>query len=138
MIHAVTFLEFAEFLRLGGYWQPHTWYTQEAHTRLAEAAADGILRRIGFEWAQRELPVRGVSWHEAFAYARWRGTRLPYSPEMRGRTDACWCLDWYDPYNRGPDAQPGPHPSRRVVGVAGLERGIPEFKDPTIGISVLA
>jgi len=85
--HPVTNAEFFQFIQGGGYeqmaiWDQEIWpgvlnfvdLTGESGPRLW---SDGI-----FAEGEENLPVVGVSWFEARAYARWVGKRLP--------TDAEW------------------------------------------------
>ena len=88
----VTAFEWTRFIGDGGYEARSLWTEAGWAWRCAEDASmpDGWLRRedgwgaIG-PWGERALrpdaPVSGVSFHEAEAYARWAGMRLPTEPE---------------------------------------------------------
>ncbi len=128
---------FAEFIEAGGYDQPRHW--TPAGWVWRERCSPGwprYWRRSGQRWEQRwfgaweaivgEAPVSNVSAHEADAWCRWAGRRLPrelewecaalaYGPQagMRGRGAFAWGEVWewtadaFEPY-------PGfiPHPYR--------------------------
>ncbi|NUP98323.1 MAG: SUMF1/EgtB/PvdO family nonheme iron enzyme [Armatimonadetes bacterium] len=78
--HEVTNGQYRKFVEAGGYrtqewWSDEGWaWLQEAKVT-APAAWDEPARRTD------ELPVAGVSWFEADAYARWSGRRLPTEAE---------------------------------------------------------
>ena len=89
----VTCAEYAEFIAAGGYDDPRWWSAAGwAHrTEVGLAAprfwrrdADGswYRRRFGVvEPVPADQPVLHVNWHEAQAYARWAGKRLPTEAE---------------------------------------------------------
>lgn len=87
----VTNAEFQQFVDAGGYEQLEYW-PEEALPAIFDFVdttgqsaprfwADGC-----FQAGEDEMPVVGVSWYEANAYARWVGRRLPGDAEW---TKAC-------------------------------------------------
>jgi formylglycine-generating enzyme required for sulfatase activity len=95
---AVTRAEYAGFLAATGHEAPRDW------------AAPAF--------AGTDLPVVGVSWHDAVAYAEWRGGRLPSEAEWeraaRGGADgerypnSATIPSWIPNQGRGPLAAPWP------------------------------
>lgn len=96
--YPVTNGEYAEFIEAGGYqtrslWSDDGWEWKEANRIIcpeywsaADAGGSNETRwrvREMFEEAamRRDHPVTGVSWHEADAYARFVGKRLPTEAE---------------------------------------------------------
>jgi gamma-glutamyl hercynylcysteine S-oxide synthase len=77
----VTNAEYQAFVAAGGYRDSALWSDVGWAWREAEAAVAPLhWPETGEPLAQRE-PVRHVSCHEAEAYARWAGKRLPTEPE---------------------------------------------------------
>jgi iron(II)-dependent oxidoreductase len=90
-VHDVTNEQFLDFVEAGGYRQAN-WWTPEAFAWIRDAGIEhpGFWTRRGGSWGWRamfgeiDLPAAWpayVSQHEAAAYARWRGGRLPTEAE---------------------------------------------------------
>ena len=132
---AVTNRMFALFVEAGGYSEPRLWSAEGWRWRLrAGARHPAHWRRPGDRWRQlwfgemRPLPashpVQCVNWHEAEAYCRWVGRRLPSEAEWERaaghdprsgrrlaypwgsdhRGGGCWCLATAAPGWRGAPA----------------------------------
>jgi iron(II)-dependent oxidoreductase len=110
----VTQAEFAAFAEEGGYRRPELW-SPDGRRWLAESGAAHPVywRRDGRAWRRRDFdrwvplephrPVIHVNWHEAEAYCRWAGRRLPTEAEWeRAAAGAEKCRF---PWGDGP---PGP------------------------------
>ncbi|WP_407649469.1 ergothioneine biosynthesis protein EgtB [Goodfellowiella coeruleoviolacea] len=88
----VTNGRYLEFIDAGGYAEPR-WWSQEgwAHRQRADLSAPRFWRRDGSGWLRTRFgvvepvppdePVVHVCYHEAEAYARWAGRRLPTEAE---------------------------------------------------------
>jgi len=85
----VTNREFLEFVREGGYrrrdwWSAEGWERKQASMpRYWKGGGDEWLERRFLDWVPLEpdLPVMHVDWHEANAYCRYAGRRLPTEAE---------------------------------------------------------
>lgn len=62
-----------------------------------------IWTQYGYDETLDPLPVVGVTWHDAAAYARWRGKRLPTAVEWEAaaRSEAGGLFPWGDDPNAG-------------------------------------
>jgi gamma-glutamyl hercynylcysteine S-oxide synthase len=89
---AVTNGDYQRFIDAGGYDQPSWWTAQGwAHRQVAGLSAPQFWQREGDTWWRLRFglreqvppdePVMHVSFHEAQAYARWAGRRLPTEAE---------------------------------------------------------
>lgn len=80
-VFPVTNARYRRFIEAGGYEQSHWWtpagWAWKNQRNIRHPEQWGVLG-----WDGAEQPAAGVSWHEADAYCRWAGRRLP--------TDAEW------------------------------------------------
>jgi iron(II)-dependent oxidoreductase len=88
----VTNAEYTEFISAGGYDDPR-WWTADGweHRQRAGLVAPLFWERDAGDWCRTSFgvkapvvpdePVMHVCWHEADAYARWAGRRLPTEAE---------------------------------------------------------
>lgn len=94
--YTVTNADFQRFVDAGGYEEIQYW-PEEALPALFDfvdetgIAAPRYWREGAYAEGDDDLPVVGVSWYEALAYARWVGKRLPNDAEW---TKACaWPIE---------------------------------------------
>lgn len=89
---AVTQQEFLEFVEDGGYQDPSCWDAEGSRWLAQTRATHPVYwRGVGGRWERRwfdrwlplepDLPVLHVNWHEANAFCRWAGRRLPTEVE---------------------------------------------------------
>lgn len=133
--------DWARFMRAGGYndrglWTPRGWawlsgsgarapysWVEVMPGRWAVASPAGLHPLDG------RAPVWGVSHHEAEAFARWRGARLPTEAEWEhARQLGCigptrsvweWTSSWFEPY---PGFEPFPYRGYSVPYFGGTHR----------------
>lgn len=89
----VTNAEYKQFVDAGGYeqislWDPEIWPGVVELVDRTGHPGPRFWHDGNFAAGEGEDPVVGVSWHEAAAYARWVGKRLPNDPEWVKA--ACW------------------------------------------------
>lgn len=135
---AVSWERFVEFVEDGGYdrealWQPSSWQWLQAQQRRApryvEQLRGGVLA-TRFGVTQRVPGAQAathLSWHEADAWCRWAGRRLPTEPEWE--LAACtarsrgfvwgdvweWVAGTARPWPGGPALPTAAVPPRRVL-----------------------
>jgi iron(II)-dependent oxidoreductase len=116
----VTCFEWSQFIVDGGYSRSELWSSKGSEWREAEgAAAPEYWIRQGEDWVSygpfgvRALhpdePVLGISHHEAEAYAKWAGARLPSEEEWEFAARAGL-------YPWGSDAPTDEHARHRMTG----------------------
>lgn len=89
----VTNAEFKQFVDAGGYeqislWDPEIWPGVVELVDRTGHPGPRFWNDGNFPQGEAECPAIAVSWHEAAAYARWAGKRLPSDPEWVKA--ACW------------------------------------------------
>jgi iron(II)-dependent oxidoreductase len=102
--HEVTVMQFYSFIRDSGYTRD-TFWTSEGWDWRSSNNISAPLNWSSYDLTNatvRTLPVTGVSWHEAYAFTKWAGLRLPTEAEWeraaRGNGGArTW--PWGDAWN---------------------------------------
>ncbi len=84
--HPVTNRQYAEFVVAGGYeqmslWDESIWAAVLDFVDLSGRPGPRFWKNGCWEHGRDNHPVVGLSWHEAAAYARWVGKRLPSDAE---------------------------------------------------------
>ncbi len=102
----VTNGEYLEFIEDNGYAVPHHWHSDGwawvtengIHAPLYWHKIDGAWHRFalsGFEIVSPSEPVTHISFYEAFAFAQWKGMRLPTEFEWEAASDQFeWGQRW--------------------------------------------
>ncbi|MBK9974712.1 MAG: protein kinase [Planctomycetes bacterium] len=84
--YLVTNEEYKAFVDDGGYTRPELW-VEQSHVLLAQFVdssgkpGPANWARGSFDPSLAKVPVTGVSWYEAAAYAKWAGKRIPTADE---------------------------------------------------------
>lgn len=84
--YPVTNREYCEFVAAGGYeqmalWDPAIWPAVLEFVDRTGCPGPRYWEEGSFRAGDENLPVVGISWYEAAAYARWVGKRLPSDAE---------------------------------------------------------
>ena len=105
-VHEVTNEQFENFIKVSGH------------------KAQGAWRR-GYSPGQKEYPVRFVTWHDAAAYAKWAGKRLPTEAEWEkaARGERNYIYPWGNSWD---ETFENPWPVFKAVGA----RSFPERISP--------
>lgn len=84
--YAVSNRDFYQFVASGGYsqaslWDPQVWPAVVDFVDRTGCPGPRFWNHGKYSPGEENLPVVGLSWYEASAYARWVGKRLPTDPE---------------------------------------------------------
>jgi hypothetical protein len=99
-IYPVTHGQFRAFMDAGGY-ANQTWWSREGWRWRKDTHVQRPAFWEGPPWRRDDLPVVGVSWYEADAYARWAGLALPTEQQWEraaGGGDG-WDYPWGNTFN---------------------------------------
>lgn len=78
--HLVTYEQYTQFIKSGGYKAKRFWSAEGR--KFLEKYEFWVPSTYHEEYLNKsQLPVTGISWYEAQAYAKWRGVRLPTAAE---------------------------------------------------------
>jgi formylglycine-generating enzyme required for sulfatase activity len=115
-VYEVTNAQFAAFVSAGGYGKDEYWAEAQGVSRAGFVDSTGqpgpkYWVNGTFPGDSGDLPVAGVSWYEAAAYAHWAGMRLPTEaewecagcgvPEQAGAGYVKRAFPWGDQYVAG-------------------------------------
>ncbi len=111
--YEVTNAQFMEFVREAGYPPPNRW--------LHRLVGEGDQWRENAAWRQAaDEPVTWITWHDADAYAKWRGCRLPSETEWEVAARGSLAVAW--PWGNSTQ----PITGKPGANVAGVEDGFAE------------
>lgn len=109
--YPVTVAQFGAFVKAGGYADKgRAWWTDDGLAwKDAEKAHEPGYLNCGADWGRMNVPVTGVSFHEAVAFCRWLrhlGDRFPELPEAERLRHARLPAEWeWEFCARGPDTR---------------------------------
>jgi ergothioneine biosynthesis protein EgtB len=128
----VTNRQFLEFVLSGGY-RRREWWSVEGWAWKGDADAPRYWSQEDGEWRERrfsrqkpleqDLPVMHVSWHEANAYCRYAGRRLPSEAEWE--VAASFAAEGRRRYPWGNSAEGGARTNLRGAGRVAVDRFAP-------------
>lgn len=136
--HPVTNREFQKFVNAGGYqemaiWDPEIWPAVLDFADQSGQPGPRFWKNGRYNAGEGHLPVVGVSWYEAAAYARWVGKRLPTDAEwvkagswpvtLSPQTHLQRKYPWGDTFDRSKANVWGSQPSR-IVSVEEFSEGV--------------